>query len=113
MPVLAVCMVVPYLGTIIHTLWGTWLAIIQSTEVHGRTKPTATMVFGILAALMVFTGLSAEYASRQAMEQAEEYLQGLSEAQSNALENLENMGKAVGEFMKGLQEAAKQSEEAQ
>jgi hypothetical protein len=71
------------------------------------------MVFGILAALMVFTGLSAEYASRQAMEQAEEYLQGLSEAQSNALENLENMGKAVGEFMKGLQEAAKQSEEAQ
>lgn len=118
MPALAVCMIIPYLGTIIRTLWGTWLVIIQSTEVHGRAKSTATMVFGILAALMVLTGLRSEYVARQALEQAEEYMQNLNEAQSNALKNLEGMspeemGKAAGEFMKGLQEAANQQEENQ
>lgn len=115
MPALALCMVIPYLGTVIRIAWSTWLVIIQSTEVHGRAKQTATIVFGILATLMVFSGLSAEYASRQALEKVDEIRESLSEAQSNALENLENMsseemGRAVGDFMKGLQEAAEQSE---
>ena len=116
MPALAVLMILPYLGTILRTLWATWLVIIQSTEVHGRAKKTAQLVFGIIAALMILSGLSSEYATRQAMEQVEEFREGLNEAQSNALENLEDMtpeemGQAAGDFIRGLQEAAKQAEE--
>ncbi|MBT5031497.1 MAG: hypothetical protein HOM55_04275 [Proteobacteria bacterium] len=116
MPAFAVLMMIPYLGTVIRTLWGTWLVIIQSTEVHGRTQQTSKLVFGILAVIFVIGGLRAEYATRQITDQMEEFRAGLSQAQSNALENLEEMtpeemGRAAGEFFKGLENAAKQAEE--
>ena len=117
MPAFAVLMVIPYLGTVIRTLWGTWLVIIQSTQVHGRAKQTAQLVFGILAVIVVIGGLRGEYASRQMMDQMEEFRAGLNAAQSRALENLEEMtpeemGRAAGEFLKGLEDSAKQAEES-
>ena len=115
MPVFAVLMVIPYIGTIIRVLWTTWLLIIQSVEVHGRAKQTAQLVFGILGALGILFGLSSEYTQRQLVSQSEQVLENFNEAQSRALENLEDMtpeemGQAMGEFLKGMEEAAKQQE---
>ena len=115
MPVLAIFSIIPYIGTIVRVAWGTWLMIIARVEVHGRARQTANIVFGILAALLLVTGLSGERAQRN-MEAVMEEKAEQFEEQFQSLEQLgigedgqidpEKAGRAVGDFIRGMQEAA-------
>ncbi len=120
-PIVIIIDIIPYLGTVVRVVWGTWLMIIASVEVHGRARQTAMLVFGILGALGVLSGISAERATRQVeatMERSAEQI----EQRMQSLENFgvgedgevdpEQMGRALGEFMKGVQEAAEEAEAA-
>ncbi|MDX1733023.1 MAG: YIP1 family protein [Halioglobus sp.] len=121
LPVVAIVAIIPYVGTAVRTVWGVWLMIIASEEVHARAKQTAMLVFGILGAIGLFMGVSGEYAQRNIQQQMEKQAEQLEERFKN-LENLginedgeidpEQVGRAVGEFMKGMEEAAKRAEEA-
>ncbi len=120
LPILAVLSIIPYLGTLVRVIWGTWLMITASTEVHDRSKQTATIMCGILAVLGIVMGLGAERGQRalqgqlenqaERMEQSMKSLEKLGLDENGQLDP-EKAGRAVGAFMKGMEEAAKAAEE--
>lgn len=120
LPVVTIVSIIPYLGTVVRTAWGVWLMITASTEVHSRAKQTATLVFGILGVIGLLVGLSGEYAQRQLAEKMEQHA-GQVQERFESLENMgigedgeidpERMGRALGEFMQGMQEASQSAEQ--
>ncbi len=125
LPVVTLVSIIPYLGTALRVVWGTWLMIIASTEVHGRSEQSARIVFGILGALALVSGLSGEYAQRniqaefetrtdeieQRLEKQMESLEGLGVNEDGEIDP-EKVGRAFGEFMKGMEEAVQEAEKA-
>ncbi len=120
LPVVAIVGVIPYLGAMARTAWAIWLVITASTEVHGRTKQTATLVFGILGVIGLLMALSGEYAQRNMQAKMENQAEQVG-GRLKSLENLgvgedgeidpEQMGRALGKFMKGMEEAEKRAEQ--
>lgn len=109
-PISAVLGLVPYAGSIVGIAWGVYLMIIASVEVHHIESRKAYMVLGILGALTAVVNLTNEMAAREAQAKLEEM--GFS---MDGLENKspEEIGKMVGEFMKGMEEAKKESTQSQ
>ena len=103
-PVMAVIAIIPYLGGIIHTLWGAFLMYTASIHVHAIKAETAKIAFAILAVIGVLWGVSSERASRHMMSQLERF---------EGIENMspEEAGEKVGEFLKGLEKAAKEAKD--
>jgi hypothetical protein len=107
-PITAVLGMIPYLGAVVGTAWGFYLLIVASTEVHGIKAQTAYIVFGIIGALMILFQVSSEYSARHMSARMAEL--------SESMQGMENMspgeaGKAVGEFLKGLEEAQKKEQQ--
>ena len=112
MPITTLLALIPYLGSIVKVLWSFFLMYVASIEAHGIKARTAAIVFGVLGALMLLLNLSAERAAMQMAEQMGE-LGSQMEGLGGSLEGIEEMspeeaGKAVGEFMKGLEGAVGQ-----
>ncbi len=104
LPISALLSVIPFLGLIIPALWGAFLMITASTEVHGLDKQKATIVFGILALISVFVNMSAQ----RAADNMEDHLGQFGELTESMKDMTpEEAGKALGEFTKGFEEAAK------
>jgi len=108
LPVTALFSLIPYLGTLASIAWGTWLVINASVEVHGITRQKAMVVFGILGALMMYSNYGSEQMARQMQERAENMDVQLEESVKD-MENMtpEEAGKALGEFLKGLEQSTK------
>lgn len=116
-PVAAVISIIPYLGTIVRTLWGMFLLFTASVEVHKLNASTAKIVFGVLAALGVLLGVGSEKAARTMQNYVDTYSETQLPEAFKDLENLENMtpeeaGKAAGEFLKGLEGFSKGLEDS-
>jgi hypothetical protein len=110
MPLTTLLAFIPYLGSLVKVIWSFYLMYIASIEVHAIQARTAMIVFGVLGALMLFMNLAAEQAANQ-MAANLESMGGQLENMGSGLEGVEDMtpaeaGKAVGEFLKGLEEAA-------
>ena len=108
LPITALLSLFPYLGSMASIAWGTWLVINASIEVHGISRNKALLVFGILGALMMYSIYSSEQMARQMQQQAE----SMGALTDESIEDMENMspeeaGKALGEFLKGLEEGNK------
>ena len=113
MPIVTVLSMVPYLGTLIRVVWGTYLVIIASTEVHGRGKNPSYIVFGILGALGLVMSINAERTQREMASSMEQYSRAMEESIKDMGDMTpEEAGRAVGEFMKGMQDAAKEAEQS-
>lgn len=115
MPVLTIVSIIPYIGTIVRIVWGLWLMLIASVEVHERTRQTALIVLGIIGVVLLVTGLSGERASRQlaatGQQSAAEFQRSLQSMQQLGVDEQgqidpEKAGRALGDFMRGMQEAA-------
>jgi len=120
LPVLALLSIIPYIGTIVRVVWGSWLMITASVEVHRRERQTSLIVFGILGFLAIVTGISGERAQRnmqsameERAERVEQQLQGLEQLgiDEDGQIDPEKAGRALGEFLRGMQEAAEGMEE--
>lgn len=115
MPVLTIVSIIPYVGTIVRIVWGLWLMLIASVEVHERPRQTALIVLGIIGVVLLVMGLSGERASRQlaasGQESAAEFEKSLQSLQKLGVDEQgqidpEKAGRALGDFMRGMQEAA-------
>jgi len=115
MPVLTIVSIIPYVGTVVRVVWGLWLMLIASVEVHERARQTALIVLGIIGVILLITGLSGERASRQlaasGQQGAAELQRSLQSMQQLGVDEQgqidpEKAGRALGEFMRGMQEAA-------
>lgn len=128
-PVMAVLGLIPYLGTVIGTLWGIFLMFTATTLVHKITRQKAMIVFSVLGVLLLTMQVSSEYATRQLQSKAEEFgnsaedygkaVERFGKSMEAAGENGEEMtpeeaGQAVGDFFRGMNEALEkqQNEEA-
>lgn len=111
-PVVAIIGTVPYAGTIAHVAWGMFLVYLASIEVHGIKAQTAKILFGVIGAIMALMSVMSEHTARQFQEQAEimqEQFQGTLQGMEN--KTPEEMGEALGEFLKGLEKASKQTQD--
>jgi len=127
-PVVTIISIIPYLGTIIKSLWGSFLLFVASTEVHKVKASTAKIVFGILAVISLLFGVSSERATRNFTNTVDRFGKAAEQFENSykpgsigkAIENMENVdemtpeeaGKQMGEFLKGLGEFSKGLEES-
>jgi len=104
-PIVALLSIIPYLGTIIAVVWATYLIIEASVFVHGRDRKTSQILFGIIGALLLISNVSSEYAARKAVDRFKDL-----EARMEDYSRLppDEMGKKMGEFLKGMEEGMKQ-----
>lgn len=108
MPIMAVLSFIPY-AAIIGTLWAMYLLFVASTEAHGLNRNTAMIVCGVLAALGVISNIAGERAQQQLsglQSQLEEATGGLGGLEGLEDMSPEEMGEALGGFLKGLEDAA-------
>ncbi|HET9062504.1 MAG TPA: YIP1 family protein [Candidatus Binatia bacterium] len=101
-PITTVLGILPYLGTLIAIGWGFYLVVVASEHVHKVAPQTARIAFGVLFGIFALMSISSQMAARR--------MQGKVEALHEEMEKLEEMspeeaGKAVGEFLKGLQKS--------
>ena len=101
-PITSVLGIIPYLGTLIAIGWGFYLVLVASEHVHKVAPHTARIAFGILFGIFALITINSQIAARR--------MQGKIEALHEEMEKMEEMspeeaGKAVGEFLKGLQKS--------
>lgn len=101
-PIMAVLSIIPYLGAVIGVVWMSYLMIEASVGVHGRNRKTATIVFGIIGALLVISNLGSEYAARNMADRADEYSRMMQEYEQMSPDEA---GRKMGEFLKGFEDA--------
>jgi len=106
-PITALLGIVPYLGTIVSMGWMAYLLIVASIEVHGVKPNTAYAVFGGIGLLLTLSSLGTERAARQLSPELERL--------GSEIEDMspEEAGKAVGEFLRGLEQGAKEKSGAE
>jgi hypothetical protein len=96
------------MGTrIVMGAWAAFLMIGASVAVFGRERRAAQSVFGAPASLMILSNSESERAARQLGARMEEI-----GSQSEGFEGLspEEPGRKVGEFFKGIEEGANNSD---
>lgn len=104
-PVAALVSGVPYLGTLISTLWPMALMALASIHVHGRSTNASWAVFGILGLVFAVMGIGAEKAGREIASSFENMSRQMDQKSGNPEEMTpEEAGKAVGDFLKGMQQ---------
>ena len=106
-PISAVLGLFPYVGAVLGIVWGMYLMIVASVEVHGVAINKAYIVFGILGVVMIITNVGSEMAAREAEARLEQMGAKMGDMEGKTPEEI---GKMVGEFMKGVEEAQKQPE---
>ena len=109
MPLTTLLAFIPYIGSIAKVLWSFYLMYMASVEVHAVSVRVAAIVFGVLGVVILLINLSAERTMQQMqlqMEQMGGQLEGLG-SQMEGVDKMtpEQAGKAVGEFLKGLEGA--------
>jgi hypothetical protein len=78
-PINAVVNVVPYLGSIVSSLWPMALLAIASIYVHKRSTQVAWAVFGAIGIIFAVISINAERTSRAMAEQMDDWQETLEE----------------------------------
>ncbi len=103
-PVTTIIGVIPYLGGVAGVVWMAYMTVCASIEVHGIKSKIAWIVFGVLFGFLLLMNISGTYTSRHfsgEMEQWQETSQDFDKMTA------EEKGKAVGEFLKGMEKGVK------
>ena len=109
MPIVTLLSFIPYIGTIIKTLWTCFLLYVASIEVHKLKAQTAKIVFAVLAVIGLLYGIASEHTFRSFQSTIENgFPNGELPAIFDDLENIEDLspeeaGEKVGEFLRGLE----------
>ena len=99
-PVTAALNFIPYLGIVAGLAWMAYILVCASVEVHGTQPKIAWMVFGAVCAILALGSVSMQHTARSFQHNMESMGKGLGDIQKM---KPEEAGKAVGEFMKGMQ----------
>lgn len=107
-PITAVIHFIPYLGAVISLGWTAYILVCASVEVHGIQVKAAWIVFGAIAVLLALASISLEHSARSFQHSMQKMGKQM-EKMGKGLGDIEKMkpeeaGKAVGEFLKGMQQ---------
>jgi hypothetical protein len=85
------------------------LIVTASVEVHKIKRATAWLVFGILAGLLCLMGVGSQCAARRMSGEMAPWVERMGEM-GDDMEDMtpEDAGKALGDFLKGLQESTEE-----
>ena len=67
MPIRALLSFLPYVGILVGLIWGLYLLVTASVQVHKLKAQTAWLVFGIIAAVLAIGSITTERAAQRAM----------------------------------------------
>jgi hypothetical protein len=109
-PVTTLLGIIPYLGSIIGILIGTYYIVMASVEVHRIPAKKAWTVFGIIAAVLILLSLSGQFAARKIAGDAERFKKEMEEA-SREIQKSADQSRKAAEEMGGASQ--KQTEEMQ
>ena len=98
-PITTILNIIPFIGGVIGLLWGTYLMVIASSEVHNIRRKTAWIVFGIIFGILAIITITSQFAARKMKRIAEEYREEMEQQDMTQ----EEMKKAAEEFMKKMQ----------
>lgn len=98
-PITTVLNIIPYIGGIMGLIWITYLLVTGSVEVHKIAKKTAWIVFGGICLILSLISLSAEYTGRKIVREMGQEMKNFEKMSP------EEAGKAVGDFLKGLEKS--------
>lgn len=104
-PIMILIGAVPYLGAIVGFLWMLYLMVIASEKVHKLDAKKAWIVFGAIFAILILLNINSQRVTRKTQDQVEKF-----NRQMKTMENMtpEEMGKAMGEFLKGMEAGSKE-----
>jgi hypothetical protein len=100
-PVTSILSIIPYIGAALGVAWMAYLMIIASIQVHQVKPKIALIVFGILGGLLVVSSIGSQFAAKRMEKQMDRF-----QSEMGKLDEMkpEEAGKAIGEFLKGMQE---------
>ncbi|MDH4230519.1 MAG: YIP1 family protein [Nitrospirota bacterium] len=102
-PITTVLGVIPYLGSALGILLGTYYIVIASVEVHKIALKKAWTVFGIIAAVFILINISGQFAARKLSREAEQLQKQMEETATQMQENIEASQKAAEEAAKAAE----------
>ncbi len=102
-PITVVLDVIPYIGPVLGVLWITYILVNASVEVHRLEPRLSWIVFGIIGAVLCLASISAQISARRMATNMTTF--------QNQMKNMQNMkpeeaGKAMGQFLKGMQKGS-------
>jgi hypothetical protein len=77
-PITAVLGVIPYVGPLIGLVWGLYLVVTASVEVHKIAAKTAWLVFGIITAILAIGSISGQITARRMAREMGAWSHGIS-----------------------------------
>ncbi len=95
MPVTAIINLVPYAGFVIVIAGMTWYYVIASVETHKVPAQKAWIAFGIIGAVMLLMGITADIASRSARHSLEGKSQEMQQDMDQMRKQLDEMQKRM------------------
>ena len=109
-PITTLLGIVPYLGSALGILIGTYFIVIASVEVHKIPAKKAWTVFGIIAVVLILLSISGQFAARRLSSEAGRFQGEMKEATTRMQKSAEESRKAAEEAGKA---AANMNEEMQ
>lgn len=100
-PITTLFSILPYLGPALGVAWMCYLMIVASVQVHGIPERKALIVFGIIGGLLILASISSQFAAQRVERQMGKFQSDMSQFDQM---KPEEKGKAIGEFLKGMQE---------
>lgn len=94
--------IVPYFGSVAALGWGLYLLAVASEAVHAISARKARLVFGVIFAALAAFSVASELTARRAQSELEALKKHAEEREEMTPEEA---GRAVGEFLKGLQDS--------
>ncbi len=110
-PITTVIGILPYLGSIIGILIGTYYIVMASVEVHKIPARKAWTVFGAIAAVFILLSLSGQFAARKMSGNAERFRKEMEETSREMQKSAEQSRKAAEEMGKAAQRQSQESQE--
>jgi hypothetical protein len=108
-PITAVLNIIPYIGGVLGLAWMTYLIVTASVEVHSIKPKVAWAVFGTIGLIFAIFSIGSQYSQRQYYSRMQRFHKGMEKNMGNLKDMTpEEQGKALGEFLKGMQKAAEE-----
>jgi hypothetical protein len=106
-PITTVLGLIPYLGSPISIVLATFFLVAASVEVHKISSKKAWLVFGIIGAIFIIMGLSAEFAAKRIAVDAQKFQREMEEASKALQKQAEEMQRQADEARKAAEQMQK------
>ncbi len=111
-PITTMLGVIPYIGSTIGIIIGTYYLVVASVEVHRISAKKAWTVFGAIAAAFILLSISGQFAARKMAGNAERFRKEMEDAGREMQKSAEQSRKAAEEAARAAQQQMEEQQRA-